>query len=116
MRNSSARIGAATATSNGSCLAPRRPKRCRTLKCAADGYQSDSKSCAGKVQAYPTWQINGQFYGGMKSLDELARLSGFVEKKPPPALAVDMSSSGKGTVRGDPGCTLSDGEENCEKK
>ena len=49
-------------------------------------------------------------------MDELARLSGFVEKKPPPALAVDMSSSGKGTVRGDPGCTLSDGEENCEKK
>ena len=86
------------------------------IECAADGYQSDSKSCAGKVQAYPTWQINGQFYGGMKSLDELARLSGFVEKKPPPALAVDMSSSGKGTVRGDPGCTLSDGEENCEKK
>lgn len=81
------------------------------VECAADGYQSGSAKCRAQaeVTGYPTWEINGQFYGGYKSLEELARLSGFEYAK-----VTVASTGGAGTVRGD-GCTLSDGAENCDK-
>ena len=48
------------------------------VECAADGSGADPAACRkGDVAAYPTWQIGGQLYSGMKSVDELARLSGF---------------------------------------
>ncbi len=37
---------------------------------------------AAGVRAYPTWEINGQRYEGVLSLDELARLSGYIPVTP----------------------------------
>jgi len=101
------------------------------VECAADGYQSNVAACKAKaeVRAYPTWQINGEFYSGMQSLDELAELSGFtakttlarVEPSAKPArgaganaLGIDMTG-GAPTMVGEEPCALDDGPENCKK-
>lgn len=48
------------------------------VECAADGENAQPDLCSAKgIQAYPTWEINGQLYPGVKSLDELAQLSEF---------------------------------------
>jgi hypothetical protein len=49
------------------------------VECAADGYQSAKATCRSKrdVTGYPTWEINGKFYGGMRTLRDLQALSGF---------------------------------------
>lgn len=55
------------------------------LECAADGYQADTDALAKceLVTGYPTWEIGGKFYGGYKSLDALAKLSGFMPSATP---------------------------------
>lgn len=108
------------------------------VECAADGYQSASAACRSKqeVSGYPTWEINGKFYGGMQSLDELAALSGFVPASgggggggggsraavakgnggAKPIVDVDIPAGGGPKLQvGDDGCALSTGAEDCAK-
>ncbi len=48
------------------------------VECNPDAEKSRSTLCLEKgIEAYPTWEINGQLYEGAKSLKELAKLSGF---------------------------------------
>lgn len=48
------------------------------VECAADGDNPQPELCQQKgIQGYPTWEISGQLYPGVRSLDELADLSGF---------------------------------------
>ncbi|WP_026073015.1 thioredoxin domain-containing protein [Nodosilinea nodulosa] len=51
------------------------------IECAADGENAQPELCQQKgIKGYPTWEISGQLYPGVKPLDELADLSDF----PPP--------------------------------
>ena len=89
------------------------------VECAEDGYRADTKKCrqSGEVTGYPTWQIGGKYYGGMRDLDELAELSGF--KAPaasvtaPAGVEQGGGAGGPVTIRGEGGCTLSTGGEDC---
>jgi uncharacterized membrane protein len=48
------------------------------VECAADGRNSQKALCdAKKIEGFPTWEINGKLDSGVKSLAELARLSGY---------------------------------------
>ncbi|WP_156119650.1 hypothetical protein [Leptolyngbya sp. KIOST-1] len=52
------------------------------VECAADGNNPQPELCKQRgIRGYPTWEIGGQLYPGVRSLDELANLSGF---SPPP--------------------------------
>ena len=47
------------------------------VECAADGEDAQPELCQQKgIQGYPTWEIEGQLYPGVKSLADLAELSG----------------------------------------
>ena len=91
------------------------------IECASDGYQADMGRCDA-VSGYPTWEIGGKLYGGYKTVDELARLSGF---SPEAAAArtggagnpADLGIQGLGGPVGksDKDCTLTNGKEECEK-
>lgn len=48
------------------------------IECDPDGKNPRPDLCeAAKVQSYPSWEIKGQLYPGVKSLEELAKLSGY---------------------------------------
>ncbi|NEQ97010.1 MAG: vitamin K epoxide reductase family protein [Cyanothece sp. SIO2G6] len=48
------------------------------VECAPDGYEAQAEVCqAAGVRGYPSWDINGEVYGGVRSLNELADLSGY---------------------------------------
>jgi glutaredoxin len=48
------------------------------VECAADGQNSQFQLCQDKgIKGYPTWEIGGQLYPGVKSLEELSRLSNY---------------------------------------
>lgn len=48
------------------------------VECAADGVNSQVEQCkAAGIQAFPSWEINGQIYAGVRSLNELAELSDY---------------------------------------
>jgi glutaredoxin len=48
------------------------------VECAADGQNSQFQLCQDQqIKGYPTWEIGGQFYPGVKSLEELSRLSNY---------------------------------------
>ncbi|PZV06708.1 MAG: hypothetical protein DCF32_09210 [Leptolyngbya sp.] len=48
------------------------------VECAADGDNPQPELCEQKgIQGYPTWEVNGQLHPGVKSLDDLATLTGF---------------------------------------
>ena len=48
------------------------------VECAPDGQNSQRSLCESKkIEAFPTWEINGQLDSGVKPLKTLARLSGF---------------------------------------
>lgn len=48
------------------------------VECADGGDNAQPDLCSAKgIQAYPTWEINGQLHPGVKSLDALAELSGY---------------------------------------
>ncbi|MEM0982140.1 MAG: hypothetical protein AAGH78_17960 [Cyanobacteria bacterium P01_H01_bin.58] len=61
------------------------------VECDADGVNSQYELCRSKqeIQSYPVWEIEGQFYAGVQSLEDLAALSNytgntdFVERQPP---------------------------------
>lgn len=47
-------------------------------ECDPKGKNAKPQQCkAEKIQAYPTWKINGKTYLGVHSLEELANLSGY---------------------------------------
>ncbi|KAL1500622.1 hypothetical protein AB1Y20_013274 [Prymnesium parvum] len=58
------------------------------VECDARGYRA--AACPPQVAAYPTWQLDGRFYSGLRSLSELQALSGFdaavrfADASPPP--------------------------------
>ena len=48
------------------------------IECDPNGENAQPDLCQAKaIQAYPTWEINGEFHLGVKSVEELAKLSGF---------------------------------------
>ena len=48
------------------------------IECNPQGKNARRDLCeAAKIQGTPTWEINGKFYQGEKSLQELADLSGY---------------------------------------
>lgn len=48
------------------------------IECDPDGQNSQPQVCQAKgIQSYPTWEVNGQFYSGVQSLPELARISNY---------------------------------------
>jgi len=56
------------------------------VECASDGY--GAQRCPPQVTGFPAWEIDGQFYSGLKTLTQLQSLSGFdagvVFPAPPP--------------------------------
>lgn len=49
------------------------------VECAADGQNPQTEVCQAKpeVTGFPTWEVNGQFYGGTQALGTLAEASGY---------------------------------------
>ena len=48
------------------------------IECDPRGENAQPQLCrSAGIQGYPTWEIDGQFYAGMRSLEELATLSGY---------------------------------------
>jgi uncharacterized membrane protein len=49
------------------------------VECAADGKNPQTDLCRAQSQVtgFPTWQINGSFYSGTQTLEQLADLSGY---------------------------------------
>ena len=48
------------------------------IECADDAINSQAALCrAAGIKGYPTWEINGQLYSGIRQLTELAQLSGY---------------------------------------
>ena len=48
------------------------------VECAAEGENAQPQLCQEKdIRGYPTWEIEGEFYPGVHSLEALAALSGF---------------------------------------
>lgn len=51
------------------------------VECDPEGENAQPDLCAAKeIKGYPTWEIDGEFYPGTQSLEELAQLSGFAEE------------------------------------
>jgi hypothetical protein len=56
------------------------------VECDPRGENPRPQLCrAANIQGYPTWEIRGQLYPGLLSLEELARLSGFRGASPTPS-------------------------------
>jgi len=52
------------------------------VECDAQGVDPQPSACqAANVASYPTWEINGETYAGVQSLDKLAELSGYSGSK-----------------------------------
>ena len=52
--------------------------RLKGVECASDGLNSQTALCEQKkVQGFPSWELNGKIDSGVKSLNELADLSGY---------------------------------------
>ena len=50
----------------------------QVVECDPKGDNAHPEQCIqAQVSSYPTWQLNGQLYRGMRSLEELAALSGY---------------------------------------
>jgi uncharacterized membrane protein/glutaredoxin len=48
------------------------------IECAPPGAKKLAPECeAAKIQSFPTWEINGKQYAGVKSLKELAAITGY---------------------------------------
>jgi glutaredoxin len=48
------------------------------VECDPQGKNAQPGTCAkANISSFPTWEINGRQYPGMRSLDELAMLSGY---------------------------------------
>lgn len=50
----------------------------RYIECDPRGQNAKPNLCRqANVRGYPTWEINGQQYRGMRSLSDLANISGY---------------------------------------
>jgi len=50
----------------------------QVVECDPQGENAQPEQCAqAQVSSYPTWQMNGQLYRGLQSLEELAVRSGY---------------------------------------
>jgi len=50
----------------------------QVVECASDGQNSQRDLCERKgIDAFPTWEINGELESGVKQLNKLADLSGY---------------------------------------
>ncbi|MGE5657577.1 MAG: vitamin K epoxide reductase family protein [Actinomycetota bacterium] len=48
------------------------------IECDPSGQNAQPQVCqAANIKGYPTWEINGQIYSGVKPLEELAQISGY---------------------------------------
>ena len=57
--------------------------RLTLVECAADGRNSQKALCdSKKIEGFPTWEINGKLDSGVKSLAQLAQLSGYAGPVP----------------------------------
>ncbi|MBW4662974.1 MAG: hypothetical protein KME01_02035 [Chroococcus sp. CMT-3BRIN-NPC107] len=53
-------------------------KEINSVECAEGGIDPRPDLCkTAKIESFPTWEINGKLYPGVKSLNELADLSGY---------------------------------------
>jgi glutaredoxin len=53
------------------------------VECAADGQNSQKALCdTKKIEGFPSWEINGKLDSGVKSLAQLAQLSGYSGRVP----------------------------------
>ena len=53
-------------------------KELKIVECAKDGLNNQSDLCDIKgINSYPSWEINGEIEAGVKSLEELAKISNF---------------------------------------
>ena len=52
------------------------------VECAKDGFNNKRELCESKgITGYPSWEINGSIDSGVKSLEELAELSNYLDFK-----------------------------------
>jgi len=50
----------------------------KNIECASDGKNSNPELCQEKgISGFPSWEINGTIDSGVKTLEELADLSGY---------------------------------------
>ena len=50
------------------------------IECAKDGFNNQRELCEAKgITGFPSWEINGSIDSGVKSLEELAKLSNYKE-------------------------------------
>lgn len=62
------------------------------VECDPEGENAQPELCQAKnIQGYPTWEVNGQLSPGVKSLGELAELSGFTGEIPETAYEIQRN-------------------------
>ncbi|NEP45569.1 MAG: hypothetical protein F6K35_42685, partial [Okeania sp. SIO2H7] len=48
------------------------------IECDPNGKNPQPNLCqAARIESYPTWEVEGQFYPGVQALEDLSRLSGY---------------------------------------
>ncbi|ABM71322.1 Predicted membrane protein [Prochlorococcus marinus str. MIT 9515] len=53
-------------------------KELTVIECAKDGKDNQYKLCREKqIEGFPSWEINGEIYSGVKDLNELATITGY---------------------------------------
>ena len=53
-------------------------KKLSVIECARDGKNSKTKFCIEKgIKGFPSWEINGEIFLGVKTLEELSDLTNF---------------------------------------
>ena len=53
-------------------------KELNVVECARDGKNSQTKLCIEKnIEGFPSWEINGKIIIGVKTLNDLAELTGY---------------------------------------
>ena len=53
-------------------------KKLNVIECARDGKNSQTQLCIDKnIEGFPSWEINGKIIIGVRSLNDLAELTGY---------------------------------------
>ena len=53
-------------------------KKLSVIECARDGKNSQTELCIEKgIKGFPSWEINGEIFLGVKTLEELSELTNF---------------------------------------
>ena len=57
-------------------------KKLNLVECAKDGFNNKRELCEAKgITGFPSWEINGSIESGVKSLEELARISNYKDSR-----------------------------------